>query len=65
MQAIPGGPVFSACRRRDTVRFCGGGGRLQGGGHECGREPDRALHRITLRQCPVDTGRISLDPEKP
>ncbi|RQT18795.1 hypothetical protein DF051_09310 [Burkholderia contaminans] len=24
-----------------------------------------ALHRITLRQCPVDSGRIALDPEKP
>ncbi|OXJ14646.1 hypothetical protein CFB39_26345 [Burkholderia sp. AU6039] len=66
MQAIPGGPVFSACRRRDTVRFCGGRGPPSRGAATipAGR-PDRALHRITLRQCPVDIGRVALDPEKP
>ncbi|TES70779.1 hypothetical protein E2P84_29645 [Burkholderia cepacia] len=65
MQAVPGGPVFSACRRRDAVRFCGGGGHLHGAAAIPARRPDLALHRIALRQCPVDIGRIALDPEKP
>ncbi|OXI39550.1 hypothetical protein CFB84_27025 [Burkholderia aenigmatica] len=66
MQAIPGGPVFSACRRRDAVRFIGGAGsRLHGAATIPAGKPDRAWHRIALRQCPVDTGRIALDPEKP
>ncbi|OUE37401.1 hypothetical protein BZY94_36780 [Burkholderia territorii] len=42
-----------------------GGGRLHGAATIPAGRPDLALHRIALRQCPVDIGRIALDPEKP
>ncbi|OXJ09625.1 hypothetical protein CFB45_21650 [Burkholderia sp. HI2500] len=54
---------LSAPRHRKVL--WGAGAAFKGAATIPAGRPDRALHRITLRQCPVDIGRIALDPEKP